>query len=807
MPRESASPLTFGQLLRHYRRRAGLTQVELADRAELTASAISALERGIRTHPYPYTMRQLADGLNLTGSERADLLGSAQQARIVEPEPGRPETGTVVTSARGAVSVPATPLIGRSSEMAALRARLSAPTDKRLLTLAGFAGIGKTRLALHLAMEAATDFPDGIWFVQLAPLDEAEQVATVVALTLDLREAPDEPLVERIIAFLGSRHALLVLDNCEHVLSGCAELADQLLRACPDLRIIATSRTPLHIAGEQIWRIHPLETPQTDRALTIEQLAAIPAIQLFVNRAEVIVPQFELTEHNADAIADICVRLSGVPLAIELTAALLRVLSIEQVTTRLADVLAVESGKRTGTPSRHQSVRAALEWSYSLLSAPEQRLFERLAIFRGGCDLESAEAVCAGDDLPIRQVLGLLPQLVDQSLIQVDRSGPVTRYYLLEPVRLFADERLAASGDRHIVAARHAAAFTALALRSAPELNGPEQVDWLLKLDRDTENMHAALRWLSEQPDMTTEGLRLAVALAPFWSVRSYLSEGRRRLNPLLARRDESVPLPLRMAGLLRSGELAQWQALLDEALETLNACCRLAEQLDDQRTLAEALIWLGIVKRRQGDIRAARDVTEAGLAIAQRLDDRQVIAFGLLNLGVTLVYAEELASGLAALDDSLALYRSLGNTRFVAIVATMRGGAANVATDYTRAADLFREGLAGLVTVGDRAFTLSNLRMVASLIAERQPEDAAQLIGAAYTLRETLKAKADLLGERTNEATISTIRNQLSSARIDAAISSGYMLTIEQAQSTAMAALDRLSAMLAADPDLPTAL
>ncbi|MCO5176880.1 MAG: hypothetical protein M9890_07935 [Thermomicrobiales bacterium] len=354
-------------------------------------------------------------------------------------------------------------------------------------------------------------------------------------------------------------------------------------------------------------------------------------------------------------------------------------------------------------------------------------------------------------------------------------------------MRLFADERLAASGDRHIVAARHAAAFTALALRSAPELNGG-QVDWLLKLDRDTENMHAA-RWLSDG-DMTTEGLRLAVALAPFWSVRSYLSEGR-RLNPLLARRDESVPLPLRMAGLLRSGELARAaKALLDEALETLNACCRLAEQLDDQRTLAEALIG-SASSSGGGDIRAAADVTEAGLAIAQRLDDRQVIAFGLLNLGVTLVYAEELASGLAALDDSLAM-RSLGNTRFVAISSRRCAAGRQTSPPITRGPQTC-SARTGRGWRGRRpGLHSSNLRMVASLIAERQPEDAAQLIGASYTLRETLKAKADLLGERTNEATISTIRRQLSSARIDAAISSGYMLTIEQAQSTAMAALDR---------------
>jgi len=747
-------------------------------------------------------MRQLADGLNLIGSERADLLSAAQQARTTEPAPVRHATGTVATAARGTVSAPATPLIGRASEMVELRARLNTPTDKRLLTLAGFAGIGKTRLALHLAMEAATDFPDGTWFVQLAPLDEAYQVATAVALTLDLREAPDEPLVDRIVAFLGSRRALLVLDNCEHVHSGCAELGDQLLRSCPDLRIIATSRAPLHIPGEQIWRIHPLELPQQDHMLTIEQLASIPAVQLFINRAEVVTPQFRLTEHNADAVADICIRLAGIPLAIELTAALLRVLSIQQVTLRLGDVLAVESGKRTGTPGRHQTVRAALEWSYSLLSEPAQRLFERLAIFRGGCDLDSAEAVCAVGDLPVRQVLGLLPQLVDQSLIQVDQIDSVTRYRLLEPVRLFADERLAASGDRRIVAARHAAAFSALAVRSMPELNGPEQVDWLLKLDRETENLHAALRWLSEQPDMAAEGLRLATALAPFWSARSYLSEGRRRLNPLLARRDESVPLPLRMAGLLRSGELAQWQALLEEALETLNACCRLAEKLGDQRTLAEALIWLGIVKRRQGDIREAQDVTEAGLAIARQLDDRQIVAFGLLNLGVSLIYAEQLARGIAALDDSLARYRALGNTRYIAIVATMRGGAANVAADYARAADFFREGLAGLVKVGDRAFTLNNLRMVASLVAKGEPESAAQLIGASTTLREMLDAPTDLLGERTNEATITTIRNQLSSARIDNAISTGHTLTIEQAQSTAMDALDHLSAMLAANPD-----
>lgn len=540
--------------MRRYRTRAGLSQADLAERAGLTISAISVIERGVRTRPYAYTTRQLADALSLDGDERAAFLAARDTTR---KHPTEPAAEPATPGPTASTPIPPTPLIGRALELASLRARIDRPATGRLTTITGLAGIGKTRVALQLAVELGPAFPDGVWFVALAPVSDPAEVPRAVAAKLGVREAPEEPLVERLIAFLAPRRALLILDNCEHVHETCAALLGRLLASCPDLQIVATSREPSNIAGEHVWRLGPLAAPAEGGAASAEQLVEIAAVQLFVERAQAAAAHFELTDRNAPAVADICVRLEGIPLAIELAAAWVRVLKVEQISERLADALSVPSGRKRGTPNRQQTLRAALDWSYALLDESERRLFERLAVFCGGSDLEAAEAVCAGDDLPAGTILGLMAHLVDKSLAQVEDDGPVARYRLLEPVRIFAADRLEAAGGAEPLVTRHAAAFLALAERAAPELRGPAQVAWLQRLDREQDNFRTALRWLAGRGN-TMDGLRLAVALAPFWSGRGHLSEGRRWLAAMLALPGAAATPPgLRVAALSRSGEFA----------------------------------------------------------------------------------------------------------------------------------------------------------------------------------------------------------------------------------------------------------
>ncbi|HLZ68648.1 MAG TPA: LuxR C-terminal-related transcriptional regulator [Dehalococcoidia bacterium] len=774
----------FGELLRRYRERACLTQEALAERAELTASAIIALERGRRRYPYPHTVRRLGEALALS---EAELTAFGIATRPARPEQ-RGETVAPAAAVRPS-NLPAmrTSLIGREQEIASL-SRLVVEHPGRLLTLTGIGGGGKTRLALAIAAAVGDAFPDGVWLAELASVAEPSLVPQALAVALDVPDVAGVPLADTLVKALQDRSLLLVLDNCEHLIDACADLAERLLAACPGLRLLATSREPLQVAGEQVVRVPPLAAPDHDTPVTPAVLTQSPAVQLFVERAQTVEAGFRLTAENA-AVVQICATLNGIPLALELAAARVRVLSAAQIVERLDDSLRLLTGNSRAAPGRQQTLRAALDWSHALLPAAEQTLFRRLAVFAGGLDLEAAEAVGGGSDLPDADVLDLLTQLVDKSLLQLEPDSAPARYRLLEPVRQYALQRLEASGDAEAAEACHAGFYRALAERGAPELRGGDQVAWLARLDRERDNLRAALRWLTAHHDAVS-GLRLAGALVRFWEGRGYVSEGRQWLETVLSvPAVGAAPATLRAGALLGAGALAEWQGDLDAAEPLFEQSLALARATRDPGAIAWARAWLGVVYGSRADFPRAVSHLEESLRRFMALRDRAGTAFALVTLGTGLALKGDAAESRLLLRESLELFHALGDTRYVAIANTMLGYAEMLLGDTAHAAALVAEGLGGLSAVGDRLCLVYGLLDMAAIEYRRKRHSGtARLIGAAEVLREPLGRQLAADSVVQYDRLIAALHRHHSDAEFDAAWAAGRALTPAQAVAEALA-------------------
>ncbi|MDQ4128997.1 MAG: helix-turn-helix domain-containing protein, partial [Actinomycetota bacterium] len=494
----------FGTRLRQLREAAGLTQEELAREAGLTARGISDLERGIRKRPYPHTVRSIAVALDLSEGERASLLLSV-------PKRG---TATVLAAAPAPGVPPAslTPLVGREREVEEIVGLLGR-TAVRLLTLTGPGGIGKTRLSIEatLASLAGGYYPDGVAFVALAPLGDASLVVPTISRTLGLRETAGARPLDVLCQYLRERKFLLVLDNFEHVAEAAPEVVD-LLGSCPDLFALVTSRAPLRVRGEREYPVSPLAVPDPARTLGMEEMARTPAVGLFVEQARDASPGFELTQENAAVVAEICRRLDGLPLALELVAAQARFLGPTALLSRLDRALQAEGAR--DLPERQRTMRATLDWSHDLLHEPERELFRRLSVFAGGFTLEAAEEVCVDGAVEAEEVLALLGNLVEQSLVVAETSPEgETRYRMLEPVRQYAREKL--ENDEG-VSQRYARYYLSLAEEAEPRLKGREQVEWLDRLEAENDNLRAAIGWSLEAGD-TRMAARFGWALRMYW--------------------------------------------------------------------------------------------------------------------------------------------------------------------------------------------------------------------------------------------------------------------------------------------------
>jgi predicted ATPase/DNA-binding CsgD family transcriptional regulator len=687
-----------------------------------------------------------------------------------------------------------TPFVGRETELAAVTRQLTDP-DHRLVTLVGPGGIGKTRLGLHVAAGLLHHFPDGIWLVELAALSDSALLPQAIASALGLRDPPDRPLMESLKAYLEPRSLLLVLDNCEHLRDACTVVVTALLAACPLLRIMATSREPLHIAGEVTWLVPPLSLPDPEHLPPVESLANYESIQLFVDRAQRAFPAFTLTPHNAPAVAQVCCRLDGLPLAIELAAARVKMLSVAQIVERLDDRFRLLSDGSPAAPTRQQTLKASLDWSYDLLSLSEQMLLRRLAIFAGGFDLAAAEAVCSGDGLERAEILDLLSQLSDKSLLLVERhEGQGRRYRLLETVRQYALDWLRAAGEAALAGDRHLEWYLMLAEQVEPPAPwGAVEAALLNRVEAEQDNWRAALQW-SIDHGQAESSLRLAAALGWFWSLRAYLHEGRRWLAQALATGKRVLP-SVRAKALNRAGALAVLQGDYEYGTALHKRALALVREQKGSPITALGLQDLGLVALYSGDYECAEQFFEDSLALFWEAHDQAGVASQLLHQGLAAYYQGNDRRAAMLLETSLALLQELGDAVAIARALHGLGMIARRQGDLNQSRGLLKAALQAAWEKGARLEIARCLEGLAGLAcAGNQPERATRLFGAAAALGQAIGTTLPRDIADSCDRDMTAARAQLDEKAFDATWAAGRALTLEQAVAYALEAGDRVS-------------
>jgi predicted ATPase/DNA-binding CsgD family transcriptional regulator len=679
-----------------------------------------------------------------------------------------------------------TRFIGRERELAEVTALLS---GTRLLTLAGAGGCGKTRLALRVAERVVRDYPHGVWLVELAALQEPALVAQTVAAALGVQEAPGTSVTESLAAYLRRRTLLLVLDNCEHVVAAAAGLVEALLQRCPGLRVLATSREPLGCAGETTWRVPSLTVPSPPAAGddSVAGLTRYEAVRLFVDRALAARPDLALTDHDAPALAEICRRLDGIPLAIELAAARVRAFSLEQIAARLDDRFRLlAAGPRTAMP-RQQTLRATVDWSYALLSEPERMLLRRLSVFAGGWTFEAAEAVAAGDGVRPHAVLDLLAQLVDKSLVLADEPRGAIRYRLLETIRHYARDRLSEAGEAARTRDRHLACFLALAEAAEPQLRGAEDRLALARLETEHDNLRAALEWSLSPGRPAAASLRLRGALAWFWYMRGHHDEGQRWLARALAQPAERSAA--RMKALHGAGWLAHHRRASAPARELLAESLGIARQLADRWTEAWVLHALGRVAYFDHDPITARALGKESLAIAEEVGDAWLTAWALHLLGLAAHIAADYPTARTHYARSLEMRRELGYQEGTGILLFLLAAVAVREGDPGRARELCQEGLTvvhALFGPWGLGMPLACLGRVAAVLG--QPVRAVRLGAAATALCESSHTPLIPLFEILLEEGLEIARQALDEPTYAGAWAAGRAMTQEESLAEAFA-------------------
>src|SRR5919202_6702780 len=685
------------------------------------------------------------------------------RADAIDSLPARPSAGVIGRRKHNLRAQP-TQIVGRAGELK-LASQVLLRDDVRLVTFTGPAGTGKTRLSLAMAESLLDIFTDGVFFVDLARLEDASLVSAAIAETLGVREGRDQPLVDRLEGVLFDRHVLLVLDNFEHVLPAADQVAE-LLAVCPDLKILATSRAPLRLRWEHVFPIFPLPLPARDANADVARVAESPAVQLFVERARAAEPGFELTEKNAATLAEVCMRLDGLPLAIELAAARTRVLPPEALLTRLRNRLEVLIDGARDLPVRQRTLREAIGYSYDLLSEDERALFCQLSIFAGGCTVEAAAAIMAEplDEVGARPaVLDRLQSLVDKSLLQREQlPGGEVRFRMLETIREYAQEQLTRAGGVTDLRDRWIDYLLELTHRSRQALLGRDQAATLELLDREHDNLRAALRVCVDTND-TERGLQLAAALWRFWYVRGFFTEGRTLLSELLALPGASARTTLRADALSAAGNLSYNQGD-DAAAEAFqNESLSIRRELGDRGGVGASLDTLGALAFRRGDCERANALLEESLLVKREQEDRWGIAAALHHLGDVALEQGHFSTARARYEDSLVQWVELGDIWSIALVF---------------------ESLAGMAQ------------------ARGNPTRALKLVGAASALRERLHGAPMPPVQRAQlQKLIEAVQGSLGTEAATTALAEGRAMGLEQAISFARAGSRRAAPAGHAEP------
>ncbi|HSL45836.1 MAG TPA: tetratricopeptide repeat protein [Anaerolineales bacterium] len=630
--------IPFGEWLHRRRRLLDLTQQALADQVGCAHITLRRIESGT-LKPSRELALILLEKLGVPQADREAWLPFARGLSGIPGAPTDSFAGKPITN----LPIPLTSFVGREKERDEIRDLVA---KHRLVTLTGPGGIGKTRLSIQSAGESLPQYPDGVWLVELAPVLDPLLVPRTAALAIGLREEPRRPVIDMLCDYLHDKKMLILLDNCEHLVQACAQMAERLLHACPEVCILASSREVLGVPGEVTYRVPSLDLPDVEHLHSIESLSKYEAVQLFIARARSAVPAFTVTEENTAALAQICHHLDGIPLAIELAAAKVRVLTLGQIAERLDDRFRLLTGGSRTALERHHTLQATIGWSYNLLSPAEQILFRRLAVFIGGWTIEAAELICAeaAGLVQYDTILDLLEQLINKSLVTVEemqgKPGHVPRrslrYRMLETIRQYGNERLVDSGESDTLRDRHLDYFLDWAELAAPHLIRPEQLDWLAELDTDYENLRLALKWAlrKESPEPS---LRLCAALGTFWRIRCYWMEGSKWLKSALAKKPTSPTAAEKVArvrALYQDAELAQNLDDLERMKSSAELSLALAREGPERRDTAIARLYVGNALRRRGEDEAARQRIMESLAEFQEIPDPywEVVSYNILN-------------------------------------------------------------------------------------------------------------------------------------------------------------------------------
>lgn len=768
--------LPLGTRLRRLRTEAALTQEALAERAGVSVRAVSDLERGLRQVPRFETLGLLADALQLEPAARAAFMATARSAGTAT-SPGLPEP-----SSSAAIPRPLTSLVGREQACAAL-SQLVQTGEHRLLTLTGPGGVGKTRLAIAVAESVTSRFADSVAFVELTAVRDPALVPAAVAAAVGIRAVGASSLFDQLAAYLHSRAMLLLLDNFEQVLTA-APFVNGLLRTSPELRVLVTSRVPLHVSAEQVVPVGPLTVPEAGAAIVIEELPQPEAIALFLARARAADPGFALTTENGAAVSALVRRLDGLPLAIELAAARVRTLPPSALLDQLArQPLQLLTEGPHDQPTRQRTIRDAIGWSYHLLPPGDQRLFRRLSVFVGGFTLAAAEAVAEPSRTEEWGILDSISRLMDASMIRrISGDGEQPRFIMLEMIREFGLEQLAAHGEDIAIHDAHAAWVVRLVDQAEPELLGRNQRQWLNDLDAELPNLRAALGWLQHTGAAETLLCVLSQSLW-FWYIRGHLTEGRSWLERSLAGNPAISPV-VHARALFAASSLAFGQADYAASLADAQASLTTAERADDPRGVAFARFLLGMSPQMEGDYALGAARLEQALALWRQIDDPVWIGMTLTQLAEAYFGLGDLDRATALHEEALQILRMIGMPWALTVVLGCYGNVVLEQGDTARAHSLMLESLSVGQGIDDQRLAGETLLTLA-IVAERFGcyQHAAQLIGIVEAIRERIRTPLALIPAQAAryEHTVAIAQAHLGDEGFAAAYTKGRSLSLPE--------------------------